>query len=131
MTKRHWVFISIFCRSTSPCFEVFFAPEILNGTKAEVYEIAAESGVDYLKRLGLDIAEDVAEDVDKVAATTVCLFFGYLDGAATISESCGGGGSNNELPKKKDNEDELSFARRCHQMAKIMHAPRYKYGRGR
>ena len=72
------------------CFEVFFAPEILNGTKAEVYEIAAESGVDYLKRLGLDIAEDVAEDVDKVAATTVCLFFGYLDGAATISESCGG-----------------------------------------
>jgi len=105
--------------------------EIVNGTKAEVYEIAAESGVDYLKKLGLDIAEGVAEDVDKVAATTVCLFFGFLDGATTISESCGGGGGNNELPKKKDNEDDLSFARRCHQMAKIMHAPRYKYGRGR
>ena len=105
--------------------------EIVNGTKAEVYEIAAESGVDYLKKIGLDIAEDVADDVDKVAATTVCLFFGYLDGATTISESCSGGGGNNELPKKKDNEDELSFARRCNQMAKIMHAPRYKYGRGR
>ena len=105
--------------------------EIVNGTKAEVYEIAAESGVDYLKSLGLDIAEDVVEDVDKVAATTACLFFGYFDGATTISVSCGGGGGNNELPKKKDNEDELSFARRCHQMAKIMHAPRYKYGRGR
>ena len=69
--------------------------EIVNGTKAEVYEIAAESGVDYLKKLGLDIAEDVAEDVDKVAATTTCLFFGFLDGATTISESCGGGGGNN------------------------------------
>ena len=64
------------------------------------------------------------------AATTVCLFFGYLDGATTISESCGGGGGNNELPKKKDNEDELSFARRCHQMAKAMHAPRYRLRRG-
>ena len=103
--------------------------EIVNGTKAEVYEIAAESGVDYLKKLGLDIAEDVAEDVDKVAATTTCLFFGFLDGATTISESCGGGGGNNELPKKKDNEDELSFARRCHQMAKAMHAPRYRLRR--
>ena len=102
---------------------------IVNGTKAEVSEIAAESGVDYLKKLGLDIAEDVAEDVDKVAASTTCLFFGFLDGATTISESCGGGGGNNELPKKKDNEDELSFARRCHQMAKAMHAPRYRLRR--
>ncbi len=103
--------------------------EIVNGTKAEVYEIAAESGVDYLKSLGLDIAEDVVEDVDKVAATTACLFFGYFDGATTISESCGGGGGNNELPKKKDNEDELFFALRCHQMAKTMHAPKYRLRR--
>ena len=48
----------------------------------------------------------------------------------------------NELPKKggrdyrvshtgsQDNEDELSFARRCHQMAKIMHAPKYRLRRG-
>ena len=103
--------------------------EIVNGTKAEVYEIAAESGVDYLKSLGLDIAEDVVEDVDKVAATTACLFFGYFDGATTISESCGGGGGNNELPKKKYNEDELFFALRCHQMAKTMHAPKYRLRR--
>ena len=103
--------------------------EIVNGTKAEVYEIAAESGITYLKNLRLDIAEGLAEDVDKVAATTTCLFFGFLDGATTISESCGGGGGNNELPKKKDNEDELSFARRCHQMAKTMHAPKYRLRR--
>ena len=56
-------------------------------------------------------------------------FFGYFDGATTISESCGGGGGNNELPKKKDNEDELFFALRCHQMAKTMHAPKYRLRR--
>jgi hypothetical protein len=63
-------------------------------------------------------------------AATACLFFGYLDGATTISESCDGGGGNNELPKKKDDEDELSFAKRCHQMAKAMFTPKYKLKRG-
>jgi len=103
--------------------------EIVDDTKAEVYQIGAELGINYLKNLGLNITEGVAENVEQVAATTVCLFFGYLDGTTTISESCDGGGGNNELPKKKDNEDELSFARRCHQMAKAMHAPRYKLRR--
>ena len=104
--------------------------DICDDTKAEVYQIGAESGVSYLEKLGLDLAEGVAENVEQVAATTASLFFGFLDGATTISESYGGGGGNNELPKKKDNEDELSFARRCHQMAKAMHAPRYKLRRG-
>ena len=104
--------------------------DICDNTKAEVYQIGAESGVSYLEKLGLDMAEGVAENVEQVAATTACLFFGFLDEATTISESYGGGGGNNELPKKKDNEDELSFARRCHQMAKAMHAPRYKLRRG-
>ncbi len=104
--------------------------DISDDTKAEVYQICAESGVCYLKKLGLDIADGVAENVEQVAATTACLFFGFLDGATTISESYGGGGGNNELPKKKNNEDDLSFARRCHQMAKAMHAPRYRLRRG-
>ena len=103
--------------------------DICDDTKAEVYQIGAESGVSYLEKLGLDMAEGVAENVEQVAATTACLFFGFLDEATTISESYGGGGGNNELPKKKDNEDELSFARRCHHMAKIMHAPRYRLRR--
>ena len=104
--------------------------DICDDTKAEVYQIGAESGVSYLEKLGLDMAEGVAENVEQVAATTACLFFGFLDSATTISESYGGGGGNNELPKKKDNDDELSFARRCHQMAKAMHAPRYRLRRG-
>ena len=104
--------------------------DICDNTKAEVYQIGAESGVSYLEKIGLDLAEGVAENVEQVAATTACLFFGFLDEATTISESYGGGGGNNELPKKKDNEDELSFARRCRQMAKAMHAPRYRLRRG-
>ena len=99
-------------------------------TEAEVWEIGAETGVGYLKRLGLDLADDVAENVNEVSAATACLFFGYLDGATTISESCDGGGGNNELPKKKDDEEELAFAKRCHQMARAMFAPKYKLKRG-
>ena len=104
--------------------------DICDDTKAEVYQIGAESGVSYLEKLGLDMAEGVAENVEQVAATTASLFFGFLDSATTISESYGGGGGNNELPRKKDNEDELSFARRCHQIAQTMHAPRYRLRRG-
>ena len=90
-------------------------------TETEVWEIGAETGVKYPKKLGLDIADGVAENIEDVAATTSCLFFGFLDGATNISETCDGSGGNNELPKKKDDENELSFAKRCHLMAKDMH----------
>ena len=63
------------------------------------------------------MAEGVANGIEDVAAATVCLFFGYLDAATNIAETCDGGGGNNELPKKKDDEDELAFAKRCHQVA--------------
>lgn len=49
--------------------------EITNDTKAEIYEVAAEPGVNYIKRLGLDMVEGVADDVDKVAATTACVLW--------------------------------------------------------
>ncbi|MBQ6377959.1 MAG: hypothetical protein IJJ56_04105 [Prevotella sp.] len=93
---------------------------IVNGTKAEVCLIGAESAVAYLGKIGLNLAEGVEENVAEVAATTSCLFFGYADAATAISISCGGGGTNNELPKKKDDEDDLAFARRCHQVAKTV-----------
>lgn len=41
-------------------------------TETEVWEIGAEKGVDYLKRLGLDMTEGVAEYVDDMAAATAC-----------------------------------------------------------
>ena len=103
--------------------------DIVNGTKAEVCMIGAESAVAYLEKIGLDMTEGVAENVAEVAACTACLFFGYVDAATTISESCGGGGSNNELPHQKDDENDLAFARRCHHAAKAICVKEKRYVR--
>ena len=102
--------------------------DIAVGTKAEVYQIGAESAINYLVKMGLNLAEGVAERAAEVAATTACLFFGCVDAATTISQSCGGGGCGNELPRKKDDEDDLAFARRCHQAAKTMVLGSHKRG---
>ena len=104
--------------------------DIANGTRAEVYQIGAESAVSYLTKIGVDMTVGVTENMMEIAATTACLFFGYADAATTISVSCGGGGSNNELPRKKDEEDDLTFARKCHQVAKTVCAkPGYRWKR--
>ncbi|MDE6013008.1 MAG: relaxase/mobilization nuclease domain-containing protein [Prevotella sp.] len=50
------------------------------------------------------------EDVMKVA---LLLFLGYVDAATTMSESCGGGGGTESGWGKKDDEDDLEWARRC------------------
>lgn len=52
--------------------------------------------MEYPKKLGLDITDGVAENIEDVAATTSCLF----------------------------------FAKRCHLMAKDMHAPRPQLRKG-
>ena len=49
--------------------------DIAVGTKAEVYQIGAESAINYLVKMGLNLAEGVAERAAEVAATTACLFF--------------------------------------------------------
>lgn len=41
-------------------------------TETEVWEIGAETGVEYLKDLGLDVVEGVTKDIEDVAATTAC-----------------------------------------------------------
>ena len=50
------------------------------------------------------------EDVMKVA---MLLFLNYVDAATTMSESCGGGGGTESGWGKKDDEDDLEWARRC------------------
>jgi len=37
-------------------------------------------------------------------------------------------GCNNELPRRKDKEDDLAFARHCHQTAKTMIQGSHKRG---
>ena len=72
----------------------------------------------------------VPEDNDtatvvKVAHTAMLLFAGYIDAAASMSESCGGGGSTPESGwGKKDDEDERAYARRCLKMAYSMCKPK-------
>ncbi len=36
-----------------------------SGTKSEIYQIGAESGVNYLKNIGLELAEGIVDDASK------------------------------------------------------------------
>ena len=60
--------------------------------------------------------------IENVAHVAMLLFAGYIDAATSMSESCGGGGGS--APEsgwdKKDDEDDLKFARRCLNMAHSM-----------
>ena len=88
--------------------------------KSDILQIAAESGISHLEKLGVDMADCT----HNVAATAVCLFFGYMDAATTISESSGGGGASPESGwgRRKD-EDDLAFGKRCLLMARNMLEP--------
>ena len=60
-----------------------------------------------------------------VQNTAVLLFANYLDAAIQMSESCGGGGSAPESGwGRKENEDDIEWARRCAQQAFGMHQRR-------
>ena len=97
-------------------------------TRAEAIELATESIIKHLAEQGYDLIKEatsmmgsvaqelemaVADAASRAASAAVCLIFGYLDGATTVSTGCGGGGESNELPKKKDDEDEKKFWARC------------------
>ena len=63
--------------------------------------------------------------IENVAHVAMLLFAGYIDAATSMSESCGGGGSAPESGwSKKDDEDDLLFARRCLRMAHSMCKPK-------
>lgn len=61
-------------------------------------------------------------DAATIENVAMLLFAGYIDAATSMSESCGGGGGS--APEsdwdKKDDEDDLKFARRCLNMAHSM-----------
>ncbi len=69
---------------------------------------------------------------EKVLHTALLLFAGYVDGATTVAENCGGGGrSSSDDWGRKPDEDDLRWARRCVQRAQELHKKRYGYRRGR
>lgn len=63
-----------------------------------------------------------AAKVEDICHVATLLFAGYIDAATSMSESCGGGGGSapDSIWGKKDDEDDLKFARRCLNMAHSM-----------
>ncbi|MBQ6179727.1 MAG: relaxase/mobilization nuclease domain-containing protein, partial [Bacteroidales bacterium] len=69
---------------------------------------------------------------EKVLHSALLLFAGYVDGATTVAENCGGGGrSSSDDWGRKPDEDDLRWARRCIQRAQELHKKRYSYRRRR
>ena len=60
---------------------------------------------------------------EHIFQTAVLLFAGYVDGATTIADNCGGAGSSatNDWGKKKPDEDDMAFAKRCLARAQQLH----------
>lgn len=60
------------------------------------------------------LLEDLAERGEDILKCAGMLFAGYVDGATTFAEGHGGGGGGSDLPwGRKDDEDDLLWARRC------------------
>ena len=64
--------------------------------------------------------------VENISHVAMLLFAGYIDAATSMSVSCGGGGGSAPESgwRKKEDEDERAYARRCLQMAHSMCKPK-------
>ena len=60
---------------------------------------------------------------EHVLQTSMLLFAGFVDGATTIADNCGGAGSSatDDWGKKKPDEDDMAFAKRCLERAQQLH----------
>ena len=68
--------------------------------------------------------KDLAEHGEAFLKCAAMLFIGYVDGATTIAQNSGGGGTSSNLPwGRDDDEDDLRWARRCLAQASRMMRP--------
>ena len=60
---------------------------------------------------------------EHILQTSMLLFAGFVDGATTIADNCGGAGSSatDDWGKKKPDEDDMAFAKRCLERAQQLH----------
>ena len=72
------------------------------------------------KSSGLD---DIDIELENIIQTAVLLFAGYVDGATTIADNCGGAGSSatDDWGKKKPDENDKAYAKRCLERAQQLH----------
>ena len=87
---------------------------------------------DYFQKSVSDPEDNPESNRERVLHTALLLFAGYVDGATTIAENCGGGGrsSYDDWGRKLD-ENDLRWAHRCVQRAQELHKKRYSYKRRR
>ena len=90
-----------------------FSEKLSPPLKAELEELLESSFMEDIAKRGQDIA---------VVATSLCL--GFLDQATGHAQDCGGGsgGSPSDWRKKED-EDDLAYMRRCCIMGRMMMRP--------
>ena len=60
---------------------------------------------------------------EHILQTAILLFANFVDGATTIADNCGGAGSSatDDWGKKKQDEDDMAFAKRCLARAQQLH----------
>ena len=60
---------------------------------------------------------------EHILQTSMLLFAGFVDGATTIADNCGGAGSSatDDWGKKKPDENDMAFAKRCLERAQQLH----------
>ena len=95
-------------------------------TGTEIKEVSIPDSIKDIFTNNIQVPEgnDIAT-VENVTHVAMLLFANYIETAAAMSESCGGGGSSPESGwGKKDDEDDWRFAHRCAQMAHSMCKPK-------
>ena len=88
------------------------------------YPISIREDADNIIKQNCSVPDDNdTATIENVVDTARLLFAGYLDAATSMSDSCGGGGSDLGGWGKDKDEDELKWALRCAQMAHRMCKP--------
>ena len=92
-------------------------------------DIPIEADKALLDELGT-MEVDLCATIVDAQKTAFLLFANYLDAATEIAESCGGGGSPESNWGRKDDEDDMEWARRCARQARQMHQRPIRRSRG-
>ena len=92
-------------------------------------DIPIEAGKALLDELGT-MEVDLCATIVDAQKTAFLLFANYLDAATEIAESCGGGASTESNWGRKDDEDDIEWARHCARQARQMHQRPIRRSRG-
>ena len=92
-------------------------------------DIPIEADKALLDELGT-MEVDLCATIVDAQKTAFLLFANYLDAATEIAESCGGGASPESNWGRKDDEDDIEWARHCARQARQMHQRPIRRSRG-